>query len=136
MTVLAQVRRLSATELRSALYNDNKTRVLTIDCRPFLAYNASHVRGSHNIHFPRILRRRCKGSLPLKHILTCPDTREELLSGVYPLVVVYDEKSTDLSAGRGDEGDILPVLQTLLDEPISHLTTEVCFLEGKYYYCM
>lgn len=128
MTVMVQVRRMSTAELKLALSNDEKNRVLIIDCRPFLAYNSDHISGSHNIHFPRILRRRSKGPLPLKHILTCPETREELLSGVYPLVVVYDENSTELS---GREGDLQPVLETLLDEPVSHLTTEICYLEGK-----
>ena len=122
---------MTTSELKLSINSDEKNRVLVIDCRPFLAYNSDHINGSHNIHFPRILRRRSKGPLPLKYILTCPETREELLAGVYELVVVYDENSMELT-GR-ENGDLQPVLETLLDEPVSHLTTEVCLLEGKVF---
>lgn len=64
---------------------------LILDCRPFLAYNESHIQNSINIHCPPILRRRKNGHLPLRTIIPDKLTRERLSSKYFHTVILYDE---------------------------------------------
>ena len=133
MTVSVHVRPLSTEELRHVLAGDpSDSRVLLVDSRPFMQFNENHITGAHNIHCPRLLRRRSKGPLAMDYIITCPKTKAELLAGLFSTVVVYDERTVEV--GRSTEkssNDLILVLESLLHAPFSHLTTEITFLQGK-----
>ncbi|GCC42526.1 hypothetical protein chiPu_0026677, partial [Chiloscyllium punctatum] len=63
-------------------------RPLVLDCRSFLHFNASHIRGSHNVHCNSIVKRRSKGAITLDCILAEESVRAGLRGGRYPTVVV------------------------------------------------
>ncbi|KFP00823.1 Dual specificity protein phosphatase 4, partial [Calypte anna] len=44
-------------------------RCLVLDCRPFLAHSAGHIRGALNVRCNTIVRRRAKGAVSLEQIL-------------------------------------------------------------------
>lgn len=74
-------------------------RLLLVDCRPFLAYNVNHIRGSINVNCSdRFNRRRLQqGKATLADLAT---TREgkELLKKRFKEVVVYDDSAEDVDA--------------------------------------
>ncbi|XP_048378957.1 dual specificity protein phosphatase 1-B-like [Stegostoma tigrinum] len=103
---------------------------LVLDCRSFLSFNASHIRGSHNVYCNSIVKRRSKASIALDCILTDESVRAGLSRGHYTTVVVLDGNSSDLSSLAGSDTAKL-VLGTLS----SHLDAsrvQTCFLKGGY----
>jgi len=66
-------------------------RCLLLDCRSFLAFSSSHIRGSLNVHSnPILLRRRVRrhhgpgpGLLPLSQLVPSADARARLQAGLY-----------------------------------------------------
>lgn len=91
---------ISVDILEQQLRNRNAL-CLVLDCRPFLAYNESHILNSINIHCPPILRRRKNGHLPLRTIIPDKQTRERLSSKYFNTVILYDE----LTANDNDKAD-------------------------------
>lgn len=76
---------------------------LVLDCRPFLAYNESHILNSVNIHCPQILRRRKGGNLPLRTIIPDVLIRDRLSSKYFNTVILYDEWSFNDQANKVNE---------------------------------
>ncbi|KAM8808755.1 dual specificity protein phosphatase 4 [Eudromia elegans] len=78
-------------------------RCLLLDCRPFLAHSAGHIRGALNVRCNTIVRRRAKGAVSLEQILPAEgEVRARLRAGLYAAVVVYDERSSRAEALRDD----------------------------------
>ncbi|NXV08374.1 DUS4 phosphatase, partial [Cettia cetti] len=78
-------------------------RCLLLDCRPFLAHSAGHIRGALNVRCNTIVRRRAKGAVSLEQILPAEgEVRARLRAGLYAAVVVYDERSPRAEALRED----------------------------------
>ncbi|XP_038070795.1 dual specificity protein phosphatase 4-like [Patiria miniata] len=135
MTVSVHVRPISTDELRHVLAGEagDTRRVLLVDSRPFMQFNDNHISGAHNIHCPRLLRRRSKGALAMDYIVTCPETRAEFLAGLFSAVVVYDQGTGEIGESTiRDNSDLVLVLESLLQAPVSHLTTEITFLQGGF----
>ncbi|NXO16023.1 DUS4 phosphatase, partial [Oriolus oriolus] len=62
---------------------------LVLDCRPFLAHSAGHIRGALNVRCNTIVRRRAKGAVSLEQILPAEgEVRARLRAGLYAAVVV------------------------------------------------
>ncbi|RMC13910.1 hypothetical protein DUI87_08993 [Hirundo rustica rustica] len=57
-------------------------RCLVLDCRPFLAHSAGHIRGALNVRCNTIVRRRAKGAVSLEQILPA-EGEVRLLPGGY-----------------------------------------------------
>jgi len=74
--------------------------LLLLDCRPFIAYNVSHVRGAINVNCcDRYNRKRLQqGKASLADLATTKEGKELLKKRNWKEVVVYDESSTDLSS--------------------------------------
>ncbi|XP_033633507.1 dual specificity protein phosphatase 4-like [Asterias rubens] len=134
MTVSVQVRPISTVELRHFLAGEaGESRVLLVDSRPLLQFNENHITGAHNIHCPTILRRRSKGPLAMDFIVTCPETKAELLASLFSTVVVYDDMTIEVDpTAERNNNDLMLVLESLLHAPFSHLTTEITFLQGGF----
>uniref|UniRef100_A0A8C4X051 Dual specificity protein phosphatase n=1 Tax=Eptatretus burgeri TaxID=7764 RepID=A0A8C4X051_EPTBU len=85
-------------------------RCLLLDCRSFLAFSSSHIRGSLNVHSnPILLRRRVRrhhgpgpGLLPLSQLVPSADARARLQAGLYSALVLLDERSRDVGTLRPD----------------------------------
>ncbi|XP_072410398.1 dual specificity protein phosphatase 2 [Chiloscyllium punctatum] len=105
-------------------------RPLVLDCRSFLHFNASHIRGSHNVHCNSIVKRRSKGAITLDSILAEESVRAGLRGGRYPTVVVLDERSLGFASLTGDHTDKL-VVSTLVSQLDAH-SVHTYFLKGGY----
>lgn len=94
----------------------NRNACLVLDCRPFLAYNESHILNSINIHCPPILRRRKNGYLPLRTIIPDVNTRERLSSKYFHTVILYDEFTFNDQTKSSDDSMINLVAKCLQQE--------------------
>ncbi|GCB79214.1 dual specificity protein phosphatase 1-A-like [Scyliorhinus torazame] len=104
--------------------------ILLLDCRPFLSFNVSHIRGSRNVYCNTIVKRRSKGAIALDCILPEQSLRAALSCSRYRKVVVFDERSPCLAAlGRDNTARL--VLHTLNAE-LDTSRVQLCFLKGGY----
>ncbi|XP_078095416.1 dual specificity protein phosphatase 1-A-like [Mustelus asterias] len=104
--------------------------ILLLDCRSFLSFNASHIRGSRNVYCNTIVKRRSKGAIALDCILPEEGLRAALSCGHYRRVLVLDERSPCLAALSRDNTArmVLNTLSTELDTG----RVQFCFLKGGY----
>ncbi|KAF8767405.1 dual specificity protein phosphatase 1-like [Argiope bruennichi] len=111
---------------------DRKHRVLTLDCRSFVAYNNGHIVDSVNVHCPAILRRRCGGRLPLRTLIPNSNIRTSLTNNQCFPVVLYDDYGLNvknLSDMTGEESTATFVAKCLRNE--TDLKT-IYYLEGGF----
>lgn len=106
---------ISVDILEQQLRNRNAL-CLVLDCRPFLAYNESHILNSINIHCPPILRRRKNGYLPLRTIIPDKLTRERLSSKYFHTIILYDDELTFNDNGKSEDSMINLVAKCLQQE--------------------
>lgn len=108
--------------------NKNVRNFLVVDCRPFIAYNVNHIRGSININCSdRFNRRRLQmGKASLADLATTREGKDLLKKRAFKEVVVYDDSTSDV--------DRLPVshplflvLTTLVED-----NREPALLLGKF----
>ncbi|XP_067879543.1 dual specificity protein phosphatase 2 [Heterodontus francisci] len=104
--------------------------LLILDCRSFLSFNDSHIRGSRNVYCNTIVKRRSKGAIALDCILPEEGIRAALARGRYPRVLVLDERSPSSAALSRDNTARL-VLNTLNTE-LDTSRIQMCFLKGGY----
>jgi len=73
---------------------------LLLDCRPFIAYNVSHIKGAINVAInDRFNRKRLQqGKASLADLATTKEGKEMLKKRNWKEIVVYDECSDDLSS--------------------------------------
>ncbi|NXT17685.1 DUS4 phosphatase, partial [Syrrhaptes paradoxus] len=110
-------------------------RCLVLDCRPFLAHSAGHIRGALNVRCNTIVRRRAKGSVSLEQILPGEgEVRARLRGGLYAAVVLYDERSPRAEALREDSTrDVLaPAVCSVGPRMSLGITPRASFLAGGY----
>ncbi|CAN8031623.1 unnamed protein product, partial [Ixodes persulcatus] len=90
------VRLLTPTELVDSWYRDCGPRLLLVDCRPFLSFNAGRIKSAVNVNCgDRITRRRLQqGRLALWDLVACGQAREQLRRARD--IVVYDDCTGDL----------------------------------------
>merc|ERR1719232_174664 len=71
---------------------------LLVDCRPFIAYNVSHIRGAINVNCcNRLNRKRLQmGKATLADLATTKEGKEVLKKRSWKEVVVYDDCSDSL----------------------------------------
>ena len=72
---------------------------LLLDCRPFIAYNVSHIKGAINVNCcDRFNRKRLQqGKASLADLATTKEGKEMLKKRNWKEIIVYDDGSEDLS---------------------------------------
>ncbi|XP_054842725.1 dual specificity protein phosphatase 4 [Eublepharis macularius] len=126
---MAELRELDCGALRRLL-REERGPCLLLDCRPFLAHSAGHIRGALNVRCNTIVRRRAKGSVSLEQILPAEgEARARLRAGLYAAVVVYDERSARPEALREDSTTAL-VVRALRRDAAGR--ADLCLLQGGY----
>lgn len=73
---------------------------LLLDCRPFIAYNVSHIKGAINVNCcDRFNRKRLQqGKASLADLATTKEGKEMLKKRNWKEIIVYDDSSEDLSS--------------------------------------
>lgn len=108
--VMKRVAVLQPSELVDRLVTEkDQLPPLLVDCRSFIAYNVSHIRGAVNVNCSdRFNRKRLQqGKAALADLATTVEGKEMLRSRVARDIVVYDEAT-------GEEWDRLPVAHPLV----------------------
>ena len=121
---------LSADALAAAITSTTDStglRILLLDCRSFMDFDACHIGMSHNVYCPPIVKRRSGGNITLDNVIRCAATRTQLLQGDVDMVVVYDEDSETVDDVPSDSNASL-VLRILRDEAS---VLQLYFLEGE-----
>lgn len=141
------IQAIDAVELSRLLTEPSERLVATVvvDCRPYLAYSASHIVGAHNVCYPSLLERRrlrrqagCGGRVPpvpLEYIIRSDEIRQAVVEGRCRRVVVHDEDSKSVpwpldavSCCRISSGSqLISVLRSLAD----CTSCELHFLQGQ-----
>lgn len=105
--------------------------VLAIDCRSFVCYNVSHIRGAVNVNVAdRINRRRLQtGKATLVELASSRDAKDALKRRGYREIVVYDDSTTDLDRVSHNH-PLMLILASLVDDE-----REPSFLIGKSLNC-
>nr|XP_056704582.1 dual specificity protein phosphatase 4 [Euleptes europaea] len=103
---------------------------LLLDCRPFLAHSAGHIRGALHARCNTIVRRRAKGWLRLEQLLPAEgeEARGRLRAGLYAAVVLYDERGARAQGLRDDS--TVALVARALRRDAGH--ADVCLLRGGY----
>lgn len=103
--------------------------MVIVDCRPFMAYNASHLKGAINLNCSdRWNRKRLQtGRVSLADLATSPEGKELLRRPTVKEVVVYDEGAVDCER-LPPNSTLYIVLSALLDDH-----KEPLLLAGKIY---
>lgn len=124
--VFEQVKRIDANTFRQKLELFGPA-VLAVDCRSFVCYNVSHVRGAVNLNVAdRINRRRLQsGKVTLVELASSKDAKEALRRRGYREIVVYDDSTEDLSKVPHNHPLVLILASLVEDE------REPSFLIGK-----
>jgi Rhodanese-like domain len=91
--------------------------VVMVDCRPFMAYNASHIRGAINLNCSdRWNRKRLQtGRVSLADLATSPEGKELLRRRSVKEVIVYDDGAVDCER-LPPSSTLYIVLSALLDD--------------------
>ncbi|KAM4703462.1 dual specificity protein phosphatase 5 [Rhinophrynus dorsalis] len=104
-------------------------RCLVLDCRPYLPFSESSVRGSLNVNINSVVLRRARGGLaPLHFVVPEEGARGRLRDGLVSVVVVLDERSQRWQKLK-KESTAQVVLNTLSSLPNG---PKICFLKGGY----
>ena len=100
---------------------------LVVDCRPFIAYNVNHIRGSINVNCSdRFNRKRLQqGKATLADLATTREGKDLLKKRTFKEVVVYDDCTTDFDR-LPTSHPLFLVLTTLVED-----NRDPAFLLGK-----
>jgi len=100
--VMKQAGTITGDSLAKRLQKGSKhgRNFLLLDCRPFIAYNVSHIKGAINVNCcDRFNRKRLQqGKASLADLATTKEGKEMLKKRNWKEVVVYDDSSEDLSS--------------------------------------
>uniref|UniRef100_A0A8C8RKQ9 Dual specificity protein phosphatase n=1 Tax=Pelusios castaneus TaxID=367368 RepID=A0A8C8RKQ9_9SAUR len=128
-----KVTALDCRQLRKLLRKE-PAGCLVLDCRPYLAYAASRLRGALNVNLNSVVIRRARGgTVPLRFVVPDEAARARLLlpgEGTLPAVVVLDQ-----GTGHWQKLKKESTAQIVLDALLSSLPesgARVCFLKGGY----
>lgn len=105
---------------------------LVVDCRPFIAYNVNHIRGSINVNCSdRFNRKRLQqGKATLADLATTREGKDLLKKRTFKEVVVYDDCTTDFDR-LPTSHPLFLVLTTLVED-----NRDPAFLLGKLAFLM
>ncbi|XP_045147352.1 dual specificity protein phosphatase 5 [Echinops telfairi] len=79
-----KVTSLDGRQLRKMLRKEAAARCVVLDCRPYLAFAASSVRGSLNVNLNSVVLRRARGgAVPPRYVLPAAGPRVYFLKGGY-----------------------------------------------------
>ncbi|KAE8589335.1 hypothetical protein XENTR_v10017532 [Xenopus tropicalis] len=123
--------KVSAIESRRLhrLLRSDSPRCLVLDCRPYLPFSASSVRGSLNVNLNSVVLRRVRGGpAPLHFVVPEEGARARLRDGQVSVLVVLDERSQRWQKLK-KESTARIVLNTLGSLPLG---PRICFLKGGY----
>ncbi|XP_053306406.1 dual specificity protein phosphatase 5 [Spea bombifrons] len=104
-------------------------RMLLLDCRPYLPFSTSSVRGSLNVNLNSVVLRRARGgTAPLHFVIPEESVRTRLLDGQVSVIVVLDERSQRWQKLKKESTAqiVLNTLSSLAPGP------KICFLKGGY----
>lgn len=112
-----KVTSLDGRQLRKMLRKEAASRCVVLDCRPYLAFAASSVRGSLNVNLNSVVLRRARGgAVSARYVLPDEEARARLLQeggGGVAAVVVLDQGSRHWQKLR-EESAARVVLTSLL----------------------
>lgn len=112
-----KVTSLDGRQLRKMLRKEAAARCVVLDCRPYLAFAASSVRGSLNVNLNSVVLRRARGgAVSARYVLPDEAARARLLQeggGGVAAVVVLDQGSRHWQKLR-EESAARVVLTSLL----------------------
>lgn len=112
-----KVTALDGRQLRKMLRKEAAARCVVLDCRPYLAFAASSVRGSLNVNLNSVVLRRARGgAVSARYVLPDEAARARLLQeggGGVAAVVVLDQGSRHWQKLR-EESAARVVLTSLL----------------------
>lgn len=126
--VMKRVKPLDPDSLVRKLERTKVTRnFLMVDCRPFIAYNVNHIRGSINVNCSdRFNRKRLQqGKATLADLATTREGKDLLKKRTFKEVVVYDDCTTDFDR-LPTSHPLFLVLTTLVED-----NREPVFLLGE-----
>uniref|UniRef100_A0A8C6ZKC6 Dual specificity protein phosphatase n=1 Tax=Nothoprocta perdicaria TaxID=30464 RepID=A0A8C6ZKC6_NOTPE len=133
-----KVTSLDCRQLRKLLRKE-PSRCLVLDCRPYLSYSASCLRGSLNVNLNSVVMRRARGgAVPLHFVVPDAAARARLLPGAegaagaggLAAVVVLDQGTGHWQKLKKDSTAQI-VLNALLSS-LPEAGARVCFLKGGY----
>ncbi|NWI16617.1 DUS5 phosphatase, partial [Crypturellus soui] len=133
-----KVTSLDCRQLRKLLRKE-PSRCLVLDCRPYLSYSASCLRGSLNVNLNSVVMRRARGgAVPLHFVVPDAAARARLLLGAegaagaarLAAVVVLDQGTGHWQKLKKDSTAQI-VLNALLSS-LPEAGARVCFLKGGY----
>ncbi|KAM8924513.1 dual specificity protein phosphatase 5 [Pelodytes ibericus] len=112
------------------LLRKESPRCLVLDCRPYLSFSSSNIRGSLNVNLNSVLLRRARttGMAPLHCVVPEEGARARLLDGQVSLIVILDERSQRWQKLKRESTAqiVLNTLGSLTPGP------KICFLKGGY----
>lgn len=133
-----KVTSLDCRQLRKLLRKE-PSRCLVLDCRPYLSYSASCLRGSLNVNLNSVVMRRARGgAVPLHFVVPDAAARARLLlgggegpaaPGRLAAVVVLDQGTGHWQKLKKDSTAQI-VLNALLSS-LPEAGARVCFLKGE-----
>ena len=117
--VITQTKTIDDRALADRLRKTGKPgkHFLLLDCRPFIAYNVSHIRGAINVNCcDRFNRKRLQqGKASLADLATTKEGKETLKKRNWKEIIVYDDCSEDLSC-LPDSHTLFLVIKSLVDD--------------------
>lgn len=121
------VRKLQRSSTGCGGKSNANRNFLVVDCRPFIAYNVNHIRGSINVNCSdRFNRKRLQqGKATLADLATTREGKDLLKKRTYKEVVVYDDCTTDFDR-LPTSHPLFLVLTTLVED-----NRDPAFLLGK-----
>ncbi|XP_005998854.1 dual specificity protein phosphatase 5 [Latimeria chalumnae] len=106
-------------------------RCLILDCRPYLPFSTSSIKGSINVNLNTVIIRRSKGGpVPLQFVIPDERARSRLREGSISAVVVLDERTPHWQKLKKDSNAQI-VINTLFSLTVT-AGPKICFLKGGY----
>ncbi|KAL6066299.1 hypothetical protein STEG23_033437 [Scotinomys teguina] len=128
-----KVTSLDGRQLRKMLRKEAEARCVVLDCRPYLAFAASSVRGSLNVNLNSVVLRRARGgAVSARYVLPDEAARARLLQeggGGVAAVVVLDQGSRHWQKLREESAARVVLTSLLACLPAG---PRVYFLKGGY----
>uniref|UniRef100_A0ABK0LEY7 protein-tyrosine-phosphatase n=1 Tax=Rattus norvegicus TaxID=10116 RepID=A0ABK0LEY7_RAT len=128
-----KVTSLDGRRLRKMLRKEAEARCVVLDCRPYLAFAASSVRGSLNVNLNSVVLRRARGgAVSARYVLPDEAARARLLQeggGGVAAVVVLDQGSRHWQKLREESAARVVLTSLLACLPAG---PRVYFLKGGY----
>ncbi|TNN62154.1 Dual specificity protein phosphatase 5 [Liparis tanakae] len=102
---------------------------LVVDCRPYLSFTDSNIRGSVNVNLNSVVVRRSRGGpVPLHFVIPDESSLLRLREGSISAIVALDDRTSHWQKLKKDS-----VAQIVINT-LAHLAsgTNICFLKGGY----